>query len=512
MRVAFCYPGFESLSIEMLSAALKQHGHDARLFYDPQLFDDFFIRNRRLARAFEMRDDLVERVVAWRPDAVGLSVVTHNYRWALDIARRIKRRSDVPIVMGGVHATLLPEKTLENDAIDYVVRGEGEFALLELLESLDGRRDVATIRNLCFRDGPRTVCNPLRPLFEGLETLPPPDKSLYDDVSPHFRIGYQTITGRGCPYRCSYCFNNYYKKQYDRGGSFVFRRKPEDVLAELEDAKGRGRLRFVMFVDENFYCDADWTDTFLAGYRERIRVPFWCLAHPGTVNDDVVSQLAASGCVEAQMGVETVNTEIKKTVLLRNETVEQVANAIDTFGRHGIRLSTDNIVNLPGHTPDDLRNLANFYIDHTPWRINAYWLLYFPKIDITTMALARGMIDERAVEALENGEAETAFFGGSRFDPRLAVFPLLFFLITAAKPVARWFLRGDRLRWLPFVGFGPVTALIYGIALVRGIGKPRNTVLQKRTIARYLRFMPIVIWQKWFRSWGSPPRPLPESA
>lgn len=496
MRVAFFYPGFESLSLEMLSAALKMRGHEARLFYDPQLFDDFFMKSRPLARLVDRRERLLEEAKRYRPDLIGFSVVTHNYVWAVSLAARLKEALGVPVVFGGPHPTLLPEQVLENGCVDHVVRGEGEFALLELLEARADGGDLSGIRNLCHRRNGTPVLNPLRPLFEGLETLPPPDKSLYLEQSRVFRVGYQTITGRGCPYRCAYCLNNYYKTLYPKDTAFVFRRTPEDVLEELAREKADRGLRFVMFVDENFCAEPDWTVRFLEGYRRRIDVPFWCLVHPNTVTAPIVAELARSHCVEVQMGVETVNMTIKKRVLLRGESNEAAAAAIDAFRANRIRISTDNILNTPGTTPEDLTDLARFYLEHTPDRINSYWLLYFPKIAITRTALEMGLVEPAAVEALARGEAETAFFGGTQFDRNLAVFPLLFFLICFVKPLAALIVRRGWVRHLPFIGFRPLTGLVYGLSLFRGFGRPRNAVLQKRTVLRYLLFLPGGLWHR----------------
>ncbi|MFA5259884.1 MAG: cobalamin-dependent protein, partial [Candidatus Omnitrophota bacterium] len=207
MKIAFINDSAQQLGIQYMSAVLKQHGHDVKLFMDPQLFDDDMIRIQKFSRWLDYKKELVRRLKAYQPDLIGISVVTDFYQWACRIAMMIKEEMNVPIIAGGIHPTSVPERVLKNDCFDMVCLGEGEFPLLELADSLQRGQPDYTIRNIWFKRDGHIIKNELRPLIEDLDTLPLPDTDLYYSASPHFkRTGlYVTMTSRGCPNACSYC-------------------------------------------------------------------------------------------------------------------------------------------------------------------------------------------------------------------------------------------------------------------------------------------------------------------
>ena len=109
MHVVFISSACETLAIEYLSAVLKKAGHRCSLCFDPQLFDDTFLKNRVLKRLFDYSDEIIEELRAHAPDLIAFSVVSDNYPWAVALADKIKKAMDVPIVFGGVHPTSVPE-------------------------------------------------------------------------------------------------------------------------------------------------------------------------------------------------------------------------------------------------------------------------------------------------------------------------------------------------------------------------------------------------------------------
>ena len=136
MKVTFLYMGAENLGIESLSAMLEKHGHQTALVFDPALFDDkYYLQIPFLAKLFKYKN-IVEDVLATNPDIVLFSVFSDCNQWALDIARKMKQAKNIPIIFGGIHPTSVPEKTVQEDCVDYVVVGESEDSLLELLASI----------------------------------------------------------------------------------------------------------------------------------------------------------------------------------------------------------------------------------------------------------------------------------------------------------------------------------------------------------------------------------------
>ena len=152
-------------------------------------------------------DEIEAEVAEMRPDMVGISsLFTPYYREALEIAARVKKRRNVPVVMGGSHASAVPESLLSSPYVDYVIRGEGERAFVELLRSLQGQLPIEEVPGLAHKKGGRFLFNPIIDNFD-IDHLPFPDLS---DFCPST---YQSaekslvfmITSRSCPHKCSFC-------------------------------------------------------------------------------------------------------------------------------------------------------------------------------------------------------------------------------------------------------------------------------------------------------------------
>src|SRR5215468_8272304 len=148
MRVLFVALGYEQLPVSLLAAILRRAGHHVGLAYSRHLFDDrVVVYAPRLARLFA-DDDVFDQAMRFRPDVVCFSALTVNYRWMLDVARRIKDGSGAITVFGGVHASGAPDVVLEDPAVDYVCVGEGDLALPLLLDALRDGPLAATGRVL----------------------------------------------------------------------------------------------------------------------------------------------------------------------------------------------------------------------------------------------------------------------------------------------------------------------------------------------------------------------------
>jgi radical SAM superfamily enzyme YgiQ (UPF0313 family) len=366
MKVTFIYPSYESLGLEYCSAVLKQRGHRTSLVVDPRLFRDTFLEVEWLAPVFDCSARVAEAVARERPGLVALGAVTDTWRWAVAMAESVKARLDVPVVVGGVHVTSAGEAALEEGAIDFIVRGEGEQPLADLADSLDAGTFDPRLENLGYRDARgRAVLNPVRPPAE-LDALPFPDKSLYDGTPLSADRLYTMAASRGCTYSCSYCNNSMNRRLYGGGARWFRRRSVGNVLAELEAARRRYAFEGVNFYDEIFTEDPDWLEEFCPRYAREIGLPYICCAHPRQVSGRVVHLLASSGCAKVDLGVQTTDPELRRKVVHRPETDEEVARAIEGLKASGVSVHAENIFGLPGQTEDQLVETARFFNRHRP--------------------------------------------------------------------------------------------------------------------------------------------------
>lgn len=469
MDVAFVYPGYESLGVEMLSAALKQAGHRTKLVFEPALFDDPYIRLSPVNRWLGFRGATLDKIRALKPDLVCFSVTSFLYQWGLATARAIKEVSPVPIAFGGIHPTVEPLEVISHPEVDYVVRAEGEHTLVELVRALEsGDVSAARLRqipSLVFRDGSEPVSNPMRPLWSGLDELPPPDKQIYWEEHPLFRIGYNTFAQRGCPERCSFCYKTALRRVID-SPTYEWRRAPEHVVEEIERNRGEADIHFIRFIDDNFTTNPTWLRDFAELYGSRLKIPFWTQVHPGAITPLTSQLLKQSGCVDVQMGVQSLNEDVRSGILKRSESIKRVERAIELLHEAGITVAVDHILSVPGQTEEDLRNTVRFYLDNPVARINVFWLAYLPGTDMTEEAIASGEVGDELARRIRTGEAAPSVLtGGHLFRRSNARFQTL--LILAGLLPARWtrFLLAHRLeRFLPYAGTIVSTVATYWLS------------------------------------------------
>lgn len=328
---------FDLHGLMAISGLLKHNGHRCHLLIEPA------------------EPDLITRVKEMSPDFVGFSIVSEERLWALEWATRIKRTVETTTVVGGIDATVFPQM-IEHPAIDVVCRGEGEFALLDLLDRFDRSGVIDTeIPNLWFAEGGEVKKNPLRRLVEDLDTLPPVDRELYYGRYPFLR-DYpikRVMVGRGCPFACAYCCNRALRDIYRGKGRYVRRRSVDSVLEEITRVRMDHGLRMIDFSDDDFISDRAWLSLFLERYAKEIGLPFSCLVRIDRVDETIAAALARAGCTTVSFSVESGNETLRRNVLQKRLSDESIIRGASLLKARGLKLNTYNMLNIPGETLDD---------------------------------------------------------------------------------------------------------------------------------------------------------------
>jgi len=291
--------------------------------------------------------------------------------------RRIKAALPVFSAFGGSHATFFPEM-IEEDGVDGVCRGEGEGALIDLADSLDKGALDPSIPNWYFKVDGNVIRNPVRPYITDLDMYPGPDRDLVyrkDRTSRVSKIKH-FIAGRGCPYRCTYCFNHALADLY-RGKGKPFRlRSVSSVLNEVSDVRDRFGLEFVVFVDDTFILDREWLKEFSDRYPREVNLPFFCNVRANLVDEELVATLRRAGCHSASMGIESGNDEIRNGLLKRNMSREQILNAAHLLREYGIQFTTTQMLGLPTTTYENDLETLDLNIECKP--AYAYVMIFQP--------------------------------------------------------------------------------------------------------------------------------------
>ena len=439
MKVMFAAVGSEIISIEALSAILKQHGHECTLAFDRGLFDDKqYFSIPFLSKILSDKKQVIRDIIHYQPDLLAFSVFADNYQWCLDIARTVKKTINVPVIMGGVHPTSVPDTCIAEDCVDIICLGEGEYPLLELLESLKNRCVDYSIKNLWFKKDGEIIKNNPRSLMQNLDTLPLLDKELFKKYIP-ISDYYLTVTNKGCIATCSYCSQNFYAhwEKENNLSPFYRERSVESVISELKIMKERYNYKRVDIKNNILAASGSWTLEFLERYKKGIGVPLRIMGHPKTITPGIAAALKEAGCWHVQIGIESLNPCIRRKVLNRQETNEEIYHALNALDDAGLNYSVDVMVGLPGEKDEDVLQAIEFLSERKHMiRASIFWLEYFPEVDITKYALRNCIINEKYVtENINQGLQKNYLSTGSVVADKKKCNLLNFQILFRALPI-----------------------------------------------------------------------------
>ena len=402
MKIIFVHIGREHLGIEYLSACLKAAGHEVDLAYDPGLFgpEDNVFCVPFLERIFAQKEAIINQIRSHPPDLVAFSVYTSTYAWCLSIAGALKKHIAVKTVFGGIHATLTPDTIIREPAVDFVIMGEGERPLCQLAQALTGQQKTFSIPGLWYKDQNEIKHNPVaRP--QKIDQLPWPDKALFEDYI-NFQDDYIIMTARGCVYHCSYCCETYLNDLY--ANRFYRRRTPASVIKELKVMRARYAFKRVMFNDALFFLEKDWLRAFLELYRLEIKLPFRCFGKFSAMDHETARLLKLSGCYCIEFGMQTLNENLKKNVLDRQETNQEALKSLTICDHYHLRYDLDHILGLPGESIEDHIQGARFYKQRIGLnRIKCHNLTYFPKMKINQSAFKAKILNQDDLKNISEG-------------------------------------------------------------------------------------------------------------
>ena len=401
MRMLFVYKSYEWLGIEYLSAALEKAGHKTDLAFEYGLGGTFYFS---YFRSKSNHNSILNKIDEFKPDMILFSSTTNLFPWVREVAKEIKNHCNIPIIIGGIHATILPERVLSDNNIDMVCIGEGELAIVELANKMEQGKEYHDTKNIWFKQNNKIIKNSVRPLIGNLDQLPFPNKDLF------YKYGCITdrvyvATGRGCPYSCPYCHNHQLKKIYkETGCNYVRRRSVASVIEELEIYKLKYRIKSVHFYDDTFNLNKEWILEFSEKYKEKIGLPFFCLTRANHIDRESVEALKEARCECIGMALESGNSYIRNELLKRNMSDEQIYEAGKIINENKIQLVTFNMFCLPGETPQQMLETAYMNFQLKPHSIFTYTFYPFPGTDLMKISLEQNYIDDKIYEKIIDGE------------------------------------------------------------------------------------------------------------
>ncbi|MCL5018844.1 MAG: B12-binding domain-containing radical SAM protein [Candidatus Pacearchaeota archaeon] len=375
----------EPLGIMYLSSVLKKYGHEVR-------------------GVMTEKENIFEAVKDFRPDVIGYSAMTCEKMKTLEINDRLKEKNNFFSIIGGPLATFSQE-IIENKNVDALCIGEGEDAFPELLSALENNKDATKIENIHIKLEGKIYRNNVRNLIKNLDDIPFPDREIF---KAHKEGGlYNIISSRGCPYSCTYCHNKKFKEMHQGKGKAIRERSIENIIDEMKQISKENTASNFFFQNDHFFLNIKILQEFAKEYKKELNIPFICALRPETLNDEeYVKTLRESNCVTVFTGCEAGNERIRKEVLKRNISNEQILKAAELSKKYGLNIVFQNMIGIPTGTFENDLETLQLNMQAKPFYAWASICSPYPGTEIYNTAKNAGLIPE----GYENHLQETYHF------------------------------------------------------------------------------------------------------
>ncbi len=391
MKILFVYPDVGirggALSFQFglghLSSFVKSRGHLTELHY---------------VRTPEDMCSLNSKIDSVKPDIVAFTSTSPQYKNVRRMAADLKDERPFTIC-GGPHVTLYPEALAETPGLDAVCRGEGEDALLEVLNALGGKRRMDDIPGLWVKTPEGIKKNAPPSFMQKIDELPFPDRGLYDYqsvVDSDFGTALFMFS-RGCPFECTYCSNHALRKVQD--GRYVRFRSVDNCLDEIAEVLANYKIGMLYFNDDVFTMRKDYVKEFCEKYARRFKNPFQINARVETLDLEICSMLKKAGCLRIDIGIESGCEEFRRKVLKRRMSNDDIIKAFESAKEAGLKTKSFNIVGYPLETKTFAEETVALNRQIQPDSVVVYIFEPYPGTELYSVSLEKGFLEGNPWEA-----------------------------------------------------------------------------------------------------------------
>ncbi len=330
----------------------------------------------------------VRRVARHHPDLIAISSMSPHWEPLDPYLRALKTHfPSTPIVVGGYQAILAPETTIAHPAVDYICTGDGEKPLAAPIQRLRGEAE-GYVPGLWEQTASGEIVKSPPVLAEDLSAMPFPDYALYEENGSLRGLGLSifgpqglfilpVMTGRGCPYRCTYCCNTPLLEMWRGKGKYIRKYDPQRLVDELCRLRDRYQVDYFEFWDELFLVNMKFAYHFLELYEKHIHLPFSINSRVEKMDEKFCQTAAKAGCHTIWFGIESGSESYRIASLERTMTNEQIIVAAENARKAGIRRLTFNIIGMPFETRAHM--LETLELNKT---ISPEFFFFFPYIPL----------------------------------------------------------------------------------------------------------------------------------
>ncbi len=282
------------------------------------------------------KDQVVDKVNKFNPNFLGFTSTTIDFQHTLEWINYLKRKTNLTVIIGGIHLSVYPKETLTHRAIDYGVIGEAEETLPQLLEYLVNKKELNNVKGICYRENNHIVVTEKRPSTQDLDNCPFPARHLIPNEKYYSLISKKKnftamLTSRGCPYHCIFCDNQ----------TILYRcRSPKNVVDEMEQCYNLFKIKEIDIFDALFSVDPNRVIEICREIKRRKLEISWSFrTRVDLVTANMLDELKEAGCIRIYYGIESGDSTILKNInkKINIDTVKKVISltkekGIDTFG------------------------------------------------------------------------------------------------------------------------------------------------------------------------------------
>ena len=384
--------------VRTISAVLKKAGHNVNLVF-MTLSEDY-------SKNYSKQELLQLLKICKNSQLIGITSFASTSKRAARIISFLKNRISVPVIYGGVHATISPEDAIKH--CDIVCVGEGEGAILDLVNALEKNKPIEKIKNLWVKTQKGIIKNQVRKIIDNIDSLPFPDFDIETQyILEHGEIrkfqerdlagGIFFLTGRGCPYGCDYCSNSFFNKLYDGKRKKILRwHSPEYIISGILHMKKKfPHLGYFDIRDDTFSMrPLGDIEKFCRLYKEKVNMRFKCLTDPKTTSEEKIKLLVDAGCTDIIVGIQG-NERTNREIYHRNQNDTDVLRAARILNKYKGKLNVmyDVITCNPYEQPQDIISLIRLLQKiPKPYFLSVNNLVFFPGSQLYRRAVQDNLI------------------------------------------------------------------------------------------------------------------------
>lgn len=386
------------LGLAYLAAVLDKEEHQVQIFNGETFFKNIINQREKVVINEEdylknfnsdhkVYKEIMSAVRDFGPDIVGISFMTANSTSGYYLAEMLKNyKKDLPLIAGGTHSTLIPEEPLKKAPFDFVIRGEGEETIADLINTIQNKKDISKVLGISYLKDGKIINNPNRPFIQNLDKLPFPSFHLMKDAQKNLYACTGITTARGCPFQCNYCASNL---MWTRNVRF---RTPANVVEEIRDRHNRLGVKNYSFNDDTFTLKSAFVEEICKMILDLpFKIKWHCDTRGDTINLKTLKLMKKAGCNHIYLGLESGSPKIQK-MIKKNIDNSKIKTAVKLARKAGIETTVYFMAGFPEETEEDLMQSVNamkdIKPDHAIWSI----LTPYPGTEIWDLAQKQGLV------------------------------------------------------------------------------------------------------------------------